>query len=143
MNGKLPFEDIWIGSLLARFAPHNMTAIHIGTHGLGESLANNETLDQYSDDHPYDLRPSSIVWHEVGFGGKHKQPWRLWAVHQWAAAHACAPPEISSVRLKCLARPYRSCANSSWLQCHYLPPEGCSTWPVACDVSPHRELLGC
>jgi hypothetical protein len=145
-NGRLPFEDVWMGSVLARTVTHDVTTVNLGLTSLGESLAGAVSYSSYV------LRPSSILWHETKYAGRKvccassprtplrptqrcvsppslpQVPWRLRWMEQWAAANACAPSEPQSMNITCPAV-YRSCAGALWRQCVHTPPPECSTHP--------------
>eukprot|EP00966_Prymnesium_polylepis_P293099 6769775-Prymnesium_polylepis.1 len=121
INQNMPFEDIWMGAILARSVARNITVINIGTLGLADSLSGAARRSLYY------LRPSSLIWHETGTSGS-KRPWRLQAVHTWAEGHACPPLQPrEDANLVCGPAFYRSCASASWKLCDYRPPARCST----------------
>ena len=122
-NPWLPYEDVWVGSALARAAVAAPTAVDIGKLGLAEGVKGAVINNVYV------LRPSSLIWHESGLTSVVKPAWRLRAVHSWASTHACRHRRWKNVTLHC-PTVYHSCADVAWLRCSYHPPVGCSTEEV-------------
>ena len=72
----LPFDDVWLGSALAR-SVHGprLAVVNIGNSRLSEGFGG-----------MYALRRGTLLWHEST-----KIPWRIGRIHRWAVDHACPP----------------------------------------------------